>query len=120
MATQYDKNWFDIQKSYTHFMKHIHYLAAQNVLPSESALLSHQMEYWWNAVHKHRKLRRGYDMIQRDDGAFQYYNPALNHTVPDKPPWDKTDTLDTQTPAPAPRRKGWLWGEPEANPYVIE
>lgn len=122
-----DDDWFLIQASYVHFMKHVHFLAAQKVLPSESALLTHQMEHWWNATHKRRDLRRGYDMVQTDDNSYEYYSPMLNHRVSDKPPWDDRDTLHTQTPAPAefrrpvpPRKKGWLWGETGTNPYVIE
>ena len=106
MSTISDDDWFQIQSSYGYFMTHVHFLAAQKVLPSESALLTHQMEYWWNVVHKHRKLRRGYDMIRGEDSAFQYYNPKLKHTVPDKPPWETTDTLDTQTLTPTGRRPG--------------
>jgi len=129
MPTISDENWFILQQSYVNFMKNIHFLNASRVLPSESALLSNQMEHFWNAVHQHQDLQRGYEMIRNDDNTFQYHSPALNDTVPNKPKWDKRDTLDPQTPAPAPAptsrrspvsRRSWLWGETEANPYVIE
>jgi len=123
MTTMSDDDWFHIQKSYGHFMRQLHFLVAEKVLPSESTLLTQQMEYWWNTIHRTRNLQRGYDMKKKDDDTYEYYSPARDHTVRDKPPWDRRDTLNTQTPAPVNRvvhrRRSWF-SMTEANPYIIE